>query len=58
MARGGGTTTDDDDEWQWDWGMIEMMCMMGIVLVSSIPYFMGYMSIEAKASRKGSGKTE
>ena len=57
MARGdSGTTTDNDDEWQWDWHMIEMLVMIGIVLLSSIPFFIGYFSLEAKATRKGSGK--
>lgn len=56
MARGDSGTTTDDDEWQWDWDAIEMLVMVGIVLLSSIPYFIGYFSVERKQLRKGSGK--
>jgi len=60
MARGdSGTTTDDDEIKEWDWDMVQMMIIMALVFLSSIPYFIGmYKNPPSKDNRKGSGKNK
>jgi len=60
MARDEGTTTDDDEEFHWDWDMVQLMVMVALIIISSIPYFIGYIKEPpegAAKGRKGSGKT-
>lgn len=57
MARGAsGTTTDDDEGWEWDWTMVELLIMFAVVLLSSVPYFYGYITNPPNRGKKGSGR--
>ena len=61
MARGDSGTTTDDDESHWydDWELVQMTIIMLLVLLSSIPYFIGmYKNPPLKDGRKGSGKQD
>jgi len=59
MPRDTGTTTEDDEVFQWDWDMVQMLIMFGLVLLSSVPYFYGYITDPPEQkikARQGSGK--